>query len=86
VVEGLIPCEIAVVSTIGLNVDPGWRRADEAKLTWFFGLPGLASVIALIAPFAGLIETIAAAGSVEYGRTSLIASRAKRWRRGSIVV
>ncbi len=59
-----MPCEIAVVSTIVLNVDPGWRRADDAKLTWFLGFPGLTSVIARIAPLLGLIETIAAAGSV----------------------
>ena len=69
VVDGLIPWEIAVVSTIVLNVDPGCRRAEEAKFTWFFGLPGLTSVIARIAPLRGLIETIAAAGSVEYGST-----------------
>ncbi len=65
VVDGLSPWEIAVVSTIDLNVDPGCRRAEEAKFTWFFGFPGLASVMARIAPLTGLIETIAAAGSVE---------------------
>ena len=81
-----MPSEIAVVSTIVLNVEPGCRRADEAKLTWFFGLPGLAPVIARIAPLAGLIETIAAAGSVEYGRVLLIASSANRCSRGSMVV
>ena len=86
VVDGLIPWAIAVVSTIVLKVDPGWRRADEAKLTWFCGFPGLISVIARIAPFVGLIETIAAAGSVEYGSVRLIALRANRCRRGSIVV
>jgi hypothetical protein len=64
VVAGLIPSETAVVSTIDLKVDPGWRCADERKLTWFFVLPGVTSVIARMAPFAGLIETIAAAGSV----------------------
>jgi len=40
-VAGLIPCATAVVRTIVLKVEPGWRRAEEAKLTWFFGLPGL---------------------------------------------
>ena len=64
VVAGLIPCETAAVRTIGLKVEPGCRRADDAKFTWFFGFPGLTSVIARIAPFAGLIETMAAAGSV----------------------
>ena len=72
--------------TIALKVEPGWRRADDAKFTWFFGLPGLTSVIARIAPFPGLIETIAAAGSVESGSVLLIAFSAKRCRRGSIVV
>jgi hypothetical protein len=69
-----------------LNVDPGWRRADDAKFTWFLGFPGLSSVIARIAPLCGLIETIAAAGSLEYGSVRLIASSANLWRRGSIVV
>src|SRR5215212_2783013 len=52
-VDGLMPCAIAVVSTIVLKVEPGCRRADDAKLTWFFGLPGLTSVIARIAPVCG---------------------------------
>ena len=82
----VIPCEIAVVRTIVLKVDPGCRRADEAKFTWFLGFPGLTSVIARIAPLCGLIETIAAAGSLEYGSVRLIASSANRCRRGSIVV
>src|SRR6059058_2075100 len=64
VVAGLIPCDTAVVSTIVLNVDPAWRCADERKLTWFFEFPGVTSVIARIAPLAGLIDTIAAAGSL----------------------
>src|SRR6266576_6823382 len=81
-----MPCEIAVVSTIVLNVDPGWRRADEAKFTWFLGFPGLTSVIARIAPLLGLIETIAAAGSDESGSVRLIASSAIRCRRRSMVV
>src|SRR5881394_3453937 len=85
-VDGLIPSEIAVASTNILKVDPGWRRADEAKLTWFLGSPGLTSVIARMAPFAGLIATTAAAGSLEYGNVRLIASSASRCRRGSIVV
>src|SRR5205814_9598431 len=85
-VAGLSPSEIAVARANILNVHPGWRRADEAKLTWFFGLPGLASVIARIAPLAGLIETIAAAGSDLYGNVLLIAASANRCRRGSIVV
>src|SRR3954453_7887595 len=85
-VEGLIPWEIAVVRTIVLKVDPGCRRADEAKLTWFLGFPGLSSVMTRIAPLPGLIATIAAAGSVEYGSVRLIAESASRCRRGSIVV
>src|SRR5262249_6801137 len=62
---GLMPCETAVVSTIVLKVAPACRCADDRKFTWFFELPGVTSVIARIAPFAGLMETIAAAGSVE---------------------
>src|SRR5919197_3819570 len=81
-----MPSEIAVVRTNILKVDPGCRRADDAKLTWFLGFPGLRSVIARIAPLLGLIETIAEAGSLEYGSVSLIAWSAKRCRRGSIVV
>src|SRR2546426_11045329 len=81
-----MPCEIAVVSTIVLKVDPGWRRADDAKFTWFLGLPGLTSVIARIAPLLGLIETIAAAGSDESGSVRLIALSAIRCSRGSMVV
>src|SRR6266511_1813031 len=46
VVDGLMPCEIAVVRTTVLKVEPGWRRAEEAKFTWFFGSPALTSVIA----------------------------------------
>ena len=78
--------EKADPKTIVLNVDPGCRRADEAKLTWLRGLPGLYSVIARIAPFLGLIETIADAGSEEYGSVSRIALSAKRCRSGSMVV
>ena len=64
VVAGLMPCETAVVNTSVLNVDPACLCAEERKLTWFFEFPGVTSVIARIAPFDGLIETIAAAGSV----------------------
>ena len=85
-VDGLMPSEIAVVSTIVLKVDPGWRRADDAKFTCVLGFPGLTSVIARIAPLLGLIETMAAAGSVEAGSVLLIAFSAKRCRRRSIVV
>src|SRR5205823_5102600 len=60
VVAGLIPCETAVVSTIVLNVEPACLCAEDRKLTWFFELPGVTSVIARIAPLDGLIETIAA--------------------------
>src|ERR671937_3281856 len=81
-----MPCSIAVARSNILNVEPGWRRADDAKFTWFFGFPGLTSVIARMAPFAGLIDTIAAAGSVEYGSVRLIAMSASRCRRGSIVL
>src|SRR5262249_62150992 len=85
VVAGLIPSSTAVVSTIALNVEPGWRRADDAKLTWFRGVPGLTSVIARIAPFAGLVATHAAAGSLGEEGVRLIACSASRGDRGSLV-
>ena len=55
-----------------MKVEPGWRRADDAKLTWLRGLPGLYSVMARIAPFLGLIETIAAGRRRDTARTVLI--------------
>ena len=64
VVAGLMPSEIAVASTSVLNVEPGCRWADDKKFTWFLELPGVTSVMARMAPFNGLMETIAAAGSV----------------------
>ena len=51
-------------STNVLNVDPGWRRACESRLNWLLLRPGITAAIARIAPVAGSIETIAAAGSV----------------------
>ena len=64
VVAGLMPSETAVASTSVLNVEPGCRWADDKKFTWFLELPGVTSVMARMAPFNGLMETIAAAGSV----------------------
>ena len=53
----------AWVSTNVLKVEPAWRLAWATRLNWFFVRPGYTDVIARIAPFAGLIETTAAAGS-----------------------
>ena len=60
-----MPFAIAAASTNVLNVEPGWRRAcaSEVELVAASG-PGVTAVIARIAPFAGSIETSAAAGSV----------------------
>ena len=69
-----------------MKVEPGWRRACESRLNWLFARPGTIAVIARIAPFAGSIETIAAAGSVVRVSVSLIAFCASRCQRGSIVV
>jgi hypothetical protein len=46
-----------------LKVEPAWRRACESRLNWFLFVPGVTAVIARMAPFAGLIEITAAAGS-----------------------
>ena len=44
-----------------------------------FFFPGTTAVIARMAPFRGLIETIADAGSSGWSRVSLIDSIASRW-------
>jgi hypothetical protein len=59
----LIPFSTAAASTNVLNVEPDWRRACESRLNWFLTFPGVTAVIARIAPFFGLIEISAAAGS-----------------------
>ncbi|MCZ7589266.1 MAG: hypothetical protein M5U27_10530 [Gaiella sp.] len=69
-----------------LNVEPGCRRACERRLNWLFARPGTIAVIALMAPFPGSMETIAAAGSVVRVSVSPIALRASACQRGSIVV
>src|SRR2546422_10032361 len=33
VIAGLMPCDTPVGRAIALNGEPGWRRADDAKLT-----------------------------------------------------
>ena len=83
---GFIPSSTAAVRTNVLNVEPACRRACATRLNWFPVAPGVTAAIARIAPFAGLIETSAAAGS--FGRFSVcvIALRAAFWKRGSIVV
>ena len=60
----MIPLSTAAASTNVLNVEPGWRRACESRLNWFFGRFGMTAAIARIAPVRGLIEISAAAGSV----------------------
>ena len=81
-----MPRATAVVRAIALNVEPGWRRALVTKLNWFPLWPGVTAVIALIAPFRGSIETIAAAGSVGSVRTCVIAAVAAFCSPGLIVV
>ncbi len=54
----------AAARTKVLKVEPAWRRACESRLNWFLRVPGVTAVIARMAPFAGLIEITAAAGSV----------------------
>ena len=83
---GLIPCATAAARTKVLNVEPDCRRAWESRLNWFLLFPGVTAVIARMAPFFGLIEITAAAGSVFSYSVSVIAFRAARWKRGSIVV
>ena len=80
-----MPFSIADASTNVLNVEPAWRADCAARLNWLLGLRTTA-VIARIAPVPGSTETIAAAGSVRYGRMSRIALIALRCSRGSIVV
>ena len=58
-----MPSSIAAVRTKTLNVEPGWRRAWATRLNWLPVRPGVTAVIARMAPFAGLIDTSAAAGS-----------------------
>jgi hypothetical protein len=76
---GLTPSSIASARTNVLKADPAWRRPWAARLNWMFRRCGATAVIARIAPFAGLMETIAAAGSSEYGSVSWIAAIAWRW-------
>ncbi len=59
----MIPCSTAAARTNVLKVEPDCRRACESRLNWFFLFPGVTAVIARMAPFVGLIEMIAAAGS-----------------------
>ena len=82
----MIPFSIAAASTNVLNVEPDCRRACESRLNWFLLFPGVTAVMARMAPFFGLIEMIAAAGSSFSYSVSAIAFRAARWKRGSIVV
>ena len=58
-----MPNSTAAASTNGLKVEPGWRFAWATRLNWLPFLPGVTAAMARIAPSAGLIETIAAAGS-----------------------
>jgi hypothetical protein len=85
-VLGLIPCLIASVRVNVLKAEPAWRRPCAAMLNWRFFLPGITAVIARMAPFFGLIETRAEAGSD--GRLSVffIALTASRCNRGTMVV
>ena len=72
--SGLIPSRIASVRTKVLNEEPAWRRPWAARLNWMFFLPGTTAVIARMAPFVGLMETSADAGSSGWFSVSLIAS------------
>ena len=80
-----MPFSIAAASTKVLKVEPACRVDCATRLNW---LPFVltTAVIARIAPVPGSTETIAAAGSVLYGRTSLIAFLARYCSRGSMVV
>ena len=69
----------AAASTNVLKVEPGWRRACESRLNWLFRRPGITAAMARMAPVAGSIETIAAAGSVRSFRIDRIACSASRW-------
>src|SRR4030095_15239886 len=86
VVSGLMPSRIASVSTKVLKEDPAWRRPWAARLNWLFFLPGISAVMARIAPFFGLIETRAEAGSVLRFSVLWIASVASFWNFGTMVV
>src|SRR5437762_12599861 len=81
-----MPSAIAAVRTKTLNVEPGCRRACATRLNWLPVRPGVTAVIARIAPFAGLIETTADAGSFRRYMVSLIAFRAAACSLGLIVL
>ena len=83
--DGSIFFMTAVASTNVLKVDPACRRAWAARLNSYFR-PGVTAVIARMAPFAGLIETTADAGSPGSSSDSRIEISAARWKRGLIVV
>jgi hypothetical protein len=74
VVLGFTPSSTASARTNVLNAEPACRRPCAARLNWMFLRCGATAVIARIAPFAGLIETIAEAGSSAYGSVRWIAS------------
>src|SRR5687768_17002732 len=83
---GLMPRLMASVSTNVLNADPACRRPCAAMLNCRFFFPGMTAVIARMAPFFGLMETIADAGSDFWLSVCFIALTARRCRRGTIVV
>jgi hypothetical protein len=76
--NGSIPRATAAVSVIGLNVDPGWRRALVAKLYWLLLRVGETPTMARIAPVRGSIDTTAAAGSFGSVSTCVIEAVAAR--------
>ena len=76
---GLMPSSIAFVSTKVLNAEPAWRRPWAARLNWRFLRSCATAVIDRMAPFAGLIETSAEAGSVGSLSVSFIARMAAAW-------
>ena len=81
-----MPRSTAAARTNVLNVEPGCRRAWESRLNWLFARPGTTAAIARIAPFHGLIEISAAAGSLGEVSVERIACCASCCQRGSIVV
>jgi hypothetical protein len=86
VVSGLMPSRMASVRTKVLNDEPACRRPCAARLNWLFFFPGISAVIARIAPFFGLIETSAEAGSVFRFSVLCMAWVASFWNFGTIVV
>jgi hypothetical protein len=81
-----MPFSIAFVRTKVLNEEPACRLPCAARLNCALFFSCETAVMARIAPFVGLIDTIAEAGSDGSFSVSRMARTASFWNFGSMVV